>query len=155
MRIYVHDSAGAMLVAQTPARKKKRKQPVYNPLYDANFHEIVQTVKYDEGTFDALPTVDLDLAGLASGQPDLDPGKLDAMSAAADGDLPPIHVVHIKGKDVLWDGNHRVNVALKQGKKSLPAKHLTGLDAMVGDEQFTHHRTWHRPECGCGCKGTA
>ena len=138
-----------------------------NPLYDADLAEKLGEkywFEYEPAHFRDLPNSDIDLRSLASAQKSLYSPRLYSLKMAKSEDLQPIYVVQREGKNVVWDGNHRVLNAIERGDETIKAKILNGIERVQQaalDGAFIHSRTWRKPQekkdgqadshsCSCG-----
>lgn len=106
--------------------EEQRQSPdsVENPLYDHQAAKAVQKLTFSSHDFKKLETQNIDVASLVSGQPDVNPRKVQRLASDFDPADNEVYVVQFQGKNYLWDGNHRANAASLAGVSKIPAKIL-------------------------------
>src|SRR5882724_1701686 len=92
-----------------------------NPFYSEEAREATAGLTIDGHDFKRLPTTQVDLSTLSSGQSGVDSDKVAYIGSHWDpGAANELWVVRVKGHSVLFSGNHTATGALRAGKKTLP-----------------------------------
>lgn len=114
-----------------PSPHMRAEMPAYNPIAEWGADDAVVDHLDDitaADKFHGSPETWIPSYSIESPQDDYNPESVQHMVDNASGlDVPNVDVARINGRNILLDGNHRVNAALERGQMLVPSN-LTDVD---------------------------